>query len=69
MSEEVYDWSFFATWDDQTLIPLNLTAQEMAILRSVLNQMNDVDAWADSFNFYNEVVPIIETISTIIADD
>ncbi len=64
-----YDWSFFSTWDDQTLIPLNLTAQEMAVLRSVLNQMDDVDAWTDSFDFYNDVVPIIETISTIIADD
>lgn len=64
-----YDWSFFANWDDQTLIPLNLTAQEMAILRSVLNQMDDVNAWSDSFDFYNDVQPILETISTIIADD
>ena len=64
-----YDWSFFSTWDDQTLIPLNLTAQEMAVLRSVLNQMNNVDAWTDSFDFYNDVVPLIETISEIIADD
>jgi len=66
---EQYDWSFFETWNDQTLIPINLTAREMAILRSVINQMDDVEAWTDSFDYYNEVVPIIETINTIIADD
>lgn len=66
---QTYEWSFFSTWDDQTLIPLNLTAQEMALLRSVLNQMDDVNAWSDSFDFYNDVVPLIETINTIIADD
>jgi hypothetical protein len=66
---QTYEWSFFSTWDDQTLIPLNLTAQEMALLRSVINQMDDVNAWSDSFDFYNDVVPLIETINTIIADD
>lgn len=66
---EEYDWAFFDTWDDVTLIPLNLTAREMAILRSVINNMHNVDAWTDSFDYYNDVVPLLETINTIIADD
>ncbi len=41
----------------------------MAILRSVINQMDNVEAWSDSFDYYNDVEPIIETINTIIADD
>jgi len=63
------DWSFFEGWDDEILIPLNLTAREMAVLRTAISFIEDVDVWDDSFDYYNDVVPITEIISFIIADD
>lgn len=65
----LYDWSFFDEWDDQTLIPLNLTAQEMCMIRSMIAEMDNVFVWSDSFDFYNDVQPVLETIKTIMADD
>lgn len=63
------EWSFFYEWDNETLIPINLTAREMAVLRTALSFIEDVDNWCDDFDYYNDVVPLIETISTLIADD
>lgn len=62
-------WSDFDTYDDQTLIPVNLTQQDMALLRSAISVMDSVDAWGDAFDYYSEVVPLIETIEYLIRGD
>lgn len=63
---QLYDWDFFDNFDDVTLIPINMTAQEMALLRSVVSVMDDVDTWSDEFDFYNDVQPVLETILFLI---
>jgi hypothetical protein len=63
-----YFWDNYSGYDDSVLIPLNLTSQEMVILRSVLAEMDNVDVWDDSFNFYNDVQPLIEVIEFLISD-
>lgn len=66
---ELYDWDFFSTWDDSTLIPVNFTAQEMALLRSVISVMDNVETWSDEADFYSDVQPTLETILYIIRDE
>jgi hypothetical protein len=61
-----YEWSFFDGFDDTTLIPVNLTAQEMALLRSAIAVLDNVDVWSDSFDFYNDVQPALETLNYIV---
>lgn len=61
-----YDWDWFETFDSSTLIPINLTAQEMALLRSVISVMDNVDTWTDSEQFYDDVQPTLETILYLI---
>lgn len=61
-----YDWDFFAGFDDSTLIPVNLTGQEMALLRSVIAVMDNVDTWTDSEQFYDDVQPTLETMLYIL---
>ena len=63
------DWNWFAGWDDETLIPINLTAREMALLLTALSYVDDVDQWCDEDDFYIDAVFLIETITTLIADD
>lgn len=63
---EPFYWDNFSDYDDSTLIGVNLTAQEMALILSAVSVLYDVDAWDDSFNYYNDVVPLIETIQFIL---
>lgn len=59
-------WDDFSDYDDEILIPVNLTAQEMALILSAVSVLTEVEAWDDSFNYYNDVVPLIETIQFIL---
>lgn len=61
-------WADFEGYDDTTLIPLNLTQQEMALILSAISTLTDPDVWNDSFNYYNDVVPLIETIQFLLQE-
>jgi len=63
-----YDWTFFAGFDDTTLIPVNLTAQEMALLRSAIAVVDDVYTWSDYAEFYADVQPVLETLLYIVRE-
>jgi hypothetical protein len=63
---ELFHWDNFTGYDDTTIIPVNLTAREMALILSAISVLTDVDVWGDSFNYYNDVVPMIETIQFIL---
>lgn len=63
-----WKWSDFDTYDDQTIVPINLTSQEMALIISAISVMDNPDAWVDSFNYYNDAKIVIETIYDILGD-
>lgn len=63
-----YDWDFFAGYDDETLIPINLTAQELALLRSAFSSMQEVSAWSDEVLYYQEIQYVLETIEYLIRE-
>lgn len=65
----LWDWSFFEGFDDSTLIPINLTAQEMALLRSAISVMGDVYVWSDAEQYYSDAQPAIETINSLLTED
>lgn len=61
-----YDWSFFDGFDSSTLIPVNLTAQEMALLRSAIAVLDNVNVWSDAEEFYSDAQPALETLLFIV---
>lgn len=61
-----YEWTFFEGFDNTTLIPVNLTAQEMALIRSAIAVLDNVYAWSDAEEFYSDAQPAIETIAFIV---
>lgn len=40
----------------------------MALILSAISVMDSPDAWSDSFDYYNDVKPLIETIANIFED-
>lgn len=61
-----FHWVDFSGYDDSVLIPINLTAREMALILSAISTLSDPDVWDDSFNYYNQVVDLVETIQNIL---
>jgi len=68
MSSETYSWDFFAGYDDETLIPINLTAQELALLRSAFSSMQTASAWEDEILYETDTQYILEVIEYLIRE-
>jgi len=64
----VWDWSFFEEFDDETLIPVNLTQQEMTLISSALNDMREPFEWSDLEEYYSDVEPTLAIIDSILND-
>lgn len=64
-----WDWDFFERFDDTSLVPINLTQREMALISSALNDMRVVFNWSDYEDFYGDVEPIIAQIDNQLRED
>lgn len=62
-------WSFFDDFDDETLVPVNLTYREMALISSAISSMDNFDLWDTEEDYFNEVIPLIGTILEILRQD
>jgi len=65
----VWEWSFFDDFDDETLVPVNLTYREMALISSAISSMDNFDFWDTEEDYFNEVIPLIGTILEILRQD
>ena len=65
----MWEWSFFDDFDDETLVPVNLTYREMALISSAISSMDNFDFWDTEEDYFNEVIPLIGTILEILRQD
>lgn len=65
----MWDWNNFEGFDDETLIPVNLTPQEMSVLSSALTTMQEFDDWTVAEDFYQEVEPLLALLAIILRDE
>lgn len=66
MDGECLNWVDFEIFDDETLIGVNLTEREMAVLRTAIFFVQDVNQWCDATEYYSDVDLICETILFLI---
>jgi hypothetical protein len=64
--DDCLDWDDFEAFDDTTLIGVNLTEREMAVLRTAIFFVQDVNQWCDPAEYYSDVDLICETIMYLI---
>lgn len=66
MDGDCLNWSDFEVYDDETLIGVNLTEREMAVLRTAIFFIQQVEQWCDENEYYTDVNDICETILFIV---
>lgn len=66
MDGDCLNWADFETYDDEALIGVNLTEREMAVLRTAVFFIQQVEQWCDETDYYSDVSPICETIMFLI---
>jgi len=65
----LWEWSFFAGFDDETLVPINLTYREMALLMSAISVLEDFEIWDTEEDYFSDVVPMIGLLMELMRQD